>query len=158
MIGAERLVLFEAGGCRFGLRLEEVERVLPMLEVQPLPRAPRAVLGVINLHGEILPVLDLLRRLRRPTAAPRASDRLVIARSSRRRFALRVDAALGISEFEPSLTTAVDALLLGASGVSGVVATAEGVLLIHDSERFMSLNEERRLDQALARAGDAGAA
>lgn len=45
-----RLVVFSIEGQRYALPLNDVERVLPMVAVSPLPQAPAVVLGVINLH------------------------------------------------------------------------------------------------------------
>src|SRR3989304_5552038 len=58
-----RLVLFALDGQRYGLPLARVERALPMVAVAPLPKAPAIALGVINLHGQVIPVLDVGRRL-----------------------------------------------------------------------------------------------
>ena len=58
------LVIFFLDDRRYGLRLDAVERVLPALDVTPLPKAPEIVLGLINLKGKIIPVLDVRRRFR----------------------------------------------------------------------------------------------
>jgi purine-binding chemotaxis protein CheW len=46
------------GDDRYGLDLLEVREVVPQPVLTPLPGAPRAVLGVINLRGDVVPVLD----------------------------------------------------------------------------------------------------
>lgn len=67
-----RLVVFGIEGQRYALRLGAVERVLPMATVSPLPKAPTVALGVINLHGQVVPVLNI--RSLPPVAAARLRD------------------------------------------------------------------------------------
>ena len=93
-----RLVAFVIDGNRYALSLFAVERVLPLIAVSPLPKAPAIALGVINLHGEIIPMLDVRRRFGFPPRDYGASAHLVIARTARRTVALPVDEALGVVE------------------------------------------------------------
>jgi chemotaxis signal transduction protein len=76
---------------RFGLPLAAVERVMPMAQVLPLPQSHQDLIGVLNLHGEILPVIDPRPRLGLPTPAMHADQRLVLV-SGAERFLLWVDA------------------------------------------------------------------
>ena len=63
---------------RYGLPLERVEQVLPMVWVTPLPEAPEIVIGVINVHGSVLPVLDIRKRFDLPTRAWGLTTKLVV--------------------------------------------------------------------------------
>lgn len=83
-----QLVVFRLDGQRYALSLPVVERVLPMAAVSPLPKAPAIALGVINLHGQILPVLDIRRRFGLPPGEYGLSAHLVVARTTRRWLAL----------------------------------------------------------------------
>jgi len=90
---------FELDGNVFALPNHCVERVLSATRVTPLPFAPPAVEGVASISGDVLPVLALRlllspERSRRTSTAP---DFVVILVEGRR-FALRVDRVLFISE------------------------------------------------------------
>jgi chemotaxis signal transduction protein len=76
---------------RFGLPLAAVERVMPMALVLPLPQSHEDLIGVLNLRGEILPVINPRPRLGLPTPALHADQRLVLL-SGTDRFLLWVDA------------------------------------------------------------------
>ncbi|TME40602.1 MAG: hypothetical protein E6I75_04285 [Chloroflexi bacterium] len=75
------VLLVRLGERQYGLPLAIVERVLPMAAVLQLPDSDEGLLGVLNLHGEILPVMDPHQRLglARPVLA--AEQRLVLLRS-----------------------------------------------------------------------------
>ncbi len=61
-----QVVAFLIEGQQYGLSLPAVERVLPMVAVAPLPQAPAVALGVINIHGQVVPALDIRRRFGLP--------------------------------------------------------------------------------------------
>jgi chemotaxis signal transduction protein len=84
-----------------GLPLASVERVLPMAHVLSLPDPSQGLIGMLNLHGEVLPVIDPRPRLGVPTPSVTAEQRLVLVRGVGR-FLLWVDA---IDEVIPASDT-----------------------------------------------------
>jgi purine-binding chemotaxis protein CheW len=86
------VLAFVLAGEEYGvdiLRLREIIRTRPVTEV---PRAPPFVLGVIGVRGEVLPVLDLRRRLK--LRAPRAegpANRVLVVKKGDEAFGLVVD-------------------------------------------------------------------
>jgi len=144
-----RLVAFSLDGQRYALPLPVIERVLRMVEVSPLPKAPAVVLGVINFHGQVIPVLDLQRRFGRPSNNHGPASSLLVARTSRRTMALPVNEVVGVKEVAAETVTLPDAVFPGIGLVAGIVALSDGVLFIHDLETFLSLDEEQRLTEAL---------
>lgn len=146
---ALRLVIFSIDGQRYALPLSAAERVLPMVAVSPLPQAPAVALGVVNLHGKVVPVLDFRRRLCLPPRDYGLTAHLLLARTSRRTLIVLVDEVLGVQEVAAEAVTPPDAVLPGINHVAGIVALADGVLFIHDLDAFLSLDEERQLTEAL---------
>jgi purine-binding chemotaxis protein CheW len=146
-----RVVGFSLDRQRYGVGLASVERVLPMVAVSPLPGAPDAVLGAINLHGEVVPVLDIRRRLGFDGRDYGPAARLLVARTARRTVALPVDDVHGIMEIPAETVAPPETVLPGIGHVSGIGALADGLLLIHDLDTFLSIDEERQLDKSLAK-------
>jgi purine-binding chemotaxis protein CheW len=147
MGGMLGLLAFTVAGRRLALDLAVVDRVVPMVAVTPLAGAPPGVLGAIDVAGEIVPVLDVRRRLDLPPRAPHPEDRLVLARTPRRPVAVPADEVLGVRE--PVAPPAADEL------VRGVVGLPDGLLLIADLDTFLTEDEDRRLAPVLAEAGNA---
>ena len=146
---ALQVVVFVLDGQRYAFPLATVQQVLPMVAPAPLPEAPPIALGVINLHGLIVPMLDLRRRLGLPPREYGPADRLVVARSSRRLLAIPVDEALGVMEVATGSVIPPEAILPGIGRVAGVAPLADGLLFIHDLDSFLSLDEEQGLTAAL---------
>jgi purine-binding chemotaxis protein CheW len=144
-----RVVAFALDGDRYGLPLDAVERVLPMVAVSPLPGAPEAVLGAINVHGVVVPVLDIRRRLGLPAGDLGPSARLLVARAGLRTVALPADDIAGVVDVREDSIVPPESVLSGIEHVAGVAVLVDGLLLIHDPETFFSLDEERQLAEAL---------
>ncbi|MHB1842338.1 MAG: chemotaxis protein CheW [Sulfobacillus sp.] len=139
---------------RYGLALERVEQVLPMVWVAPLPEAPEIVIGVINVRGSALPVLDIRKRLGLPTRAWDLTAKLVVVQLQHGRIAVPVDEVVGVRDQSRADMDAVLPLPLPQSGdrrIPGIVGLADGLLFLCDLEAFLSLDEQHQLTAALDR-------
>ena len=61
--GLMQLVGFGVGRERFGVDILAVQEIIRSTDVTPVPNSPSFVEGVINLRGDIIPVIDLRKRL-----------------------------------------------------------------------------------------------
>lgn len=150
MMPSLQLVPFLLDDCRYALHLDVVDRIIPAVELTPIPKAPEVVLGLINIRGKIIPVLNIRRRFRLPDRETELTDHFIIADTSKRTVALPADSVSGVIQiFEGEITEATD-ILPSLDYVEGVVKLKDGLLLIHDLENFLSLEEETTLDEALS--------
>jgi purine-binding chemotaxis protein CheW len=76
------MLLIRLGERQFGLPLDTVERIMPMAHVLSLPDTGDGLLGMLNIHGQVLPVIDPHLRLGLPTPKLAAEQRLVLLRAS----------------------------------------------------------------------------
>lgn len=149
----ESFVVFYLDELRMALALPTVERVVRAVYFNPLPDAPQIVLGVVNVQGRVIPVVNMRKRFRLPDRETALTDWLVIAQTTRRPVALAVDSVAGVVEYPgPALIGAGD-ILPGLEYVTGVAKLDDGLIFIHDLDRFLSLDEEEMLNRALTTAG-----
>lgn len=144
-----RLILLTVDGQTYALHLEAVERVLRMAEVTPLPGAPDVVEGVINIRGEVVPVVSIRRRLGLGQRAVGTADSLVVAHARARRLAIIAESVVGVVERAADAVVSAGDLAQGIQHIEGVLKTSDGLVLIHDLNRFFSPEEEHSLDLAL---------
>jgi purine-binding chemotaxis protein CheW len=149
LLNPNQLVVFTLDNYQYAVQLAAVERAVRLVEITPLPKAPEIVIGVINMHGRIVPVLDMRKRFRLPEREPRLSDQLLIAATMRLTVALLVDEVCGT--FERSDLEAIDPgkIVPGMEYVTGVIKLPDGMLFIHNLDEFLSLDEEQSLQAAL---------
>jgi purine-binding chemotaxis protein CheW len=127
-------VRVQVAGEQYALAVEHVAEVVELGTVTPVSGAPLSVLGLCNLRGEIVSVVDLasvlgLKRDEDPT-------RLLVATDRGRRAGLAIDAVIDVAPLPESLpehglgcvsaTVVVDGTLLGVLGVGALLDLAAG--------------------------------
>jgi len=144
-----RLVSFNLDDQKYALFLSAVIRIIRVVEITRLPKAPEIVLGVINMHGLVIPVFDIRKRFRLPPRDTQLDDQMIVASTSKRTVALLVDSVNDVIDIPEEKIIAGKKILPGMEYVEGVVKTEDGMILIHDLETFLSLHEGKALDEAL---------
>jgi purine-binding chemotaxis protein CheW len=145
------LVGFTLDGHLYALYLACVERIVRVVEVTPLPKAPEIVLGVVSVQGKIVPILDVRKRFSLREREIDLSDHMVVAHTARRRVALVVDSVTGIVDRSPEEIMEAEKIAPGTEYLKGVAKLDDGLVLIHDLDRFLSLDEENRLEDVLTK-------
>lgn len=148
MSEAIQLVVFSLDELRYALHLFTVERIIASVAATSLPKAPDIVLGVINVHGNILPLLNLRKRFNLPEKEMDLSDQIIIAHISRRTVALVVDEVLSVIDISPQEMITAEEIVPGMEYIEGVTKLKDGMILIHDLDKFLSLEEEEMLEKA----------
>jgi purine-binding chemotaxis protein CheW len=150
MDGQDKLLIFSLSELRCALDITEVERVIRAVEITPVPKAPPIVRGVINIAGRVIPVLNIRKRFGLPDRALSLSDSFIIADTSRRSIVLIADGVSGVIEYSKEAVVKPGDIVPRLDYVEGVVKLDDGMVLIHDLDMFLSLEEEQLLDQALS--------
>ena len=147
---SEQLLIFALGDQRYALSLLAVDRVVRVVAITPLSESPHFVLGVINVQSAMIPVIDVRKRLGLPQRDIVLTDQLVIAHTGQRPVALLVDTVTEVVECADQNQVASERILPGLERVKGVAKLRDGLILIFDLERFLSLEEAETLNKAIA--------
>jgi purine-binding chemotaxis protein CheW len=134
---------------RVALPLAVVDEVIGAVEITPLPKAPAIVLGVINRRGRVVAVVNFRKRFGFAQRELQLSDRMILARTSLRPVAIPVDRVDSVISIDRHSITDVDRITPRTEYVEGVAKLPGDLLLIHDLSRFLSLDEESELAEAL---------
>ena len=149
------LVVFSLDDQRYALALASVQRSIRVVAVTPLPETPPIVLGIIDLGGVVIPAIDVRKRFNHPPRDVRLSDHLVIATTGKRTVALLVDETNGVIEASPENFAPAGDILPGLGLVDGAMKLEDGLILIHNLERLLSLEEETAIDCAMSERDEA---
>lgn len=144
-------VVFRLAEDEFGLPIESVEEVLRLPDhVARLPKAPKFLEGVINLRGEVLPVVDQRRRFGLEADKSLAARRLVVVRTRDHRAGLIVDSVSEVmrtaeEDIAPAPALAGEQTPL----VRGVVnlAAAQRLVLLLDPAELLTQTEQDLLEK-----------
>jgi len=142
-------VVFSLDDQRYALPLENVDHVVQRVAISRLPQAPEVISGMINVHGHLIPVINLRRRFRLPERPARLTDQFLLVHTERRSLALCVDAVQSVLPLSSSRLHHADTLLPGLEYLKGILRLPdEGLVLVNDLDAFLSLDEEVQLDAA----------
>jgi purine-binding chemotaxis protein CheW len=137
VITADQYCTFWAGGVHFGVDVVDVQEVMRHQEMSPVPGAPAAVAGLLNLRGQIVTAIDLRRRLALPERGPDEQPMNVVLHSREEIVSLLVDDigdvidAAGIPVNHVP-TTLPDTL---RAAVRGVLTLPDSVVLVLDADQ-----------------------
>lgn len=130
-----------AGRCRFCLRLTDVERLLPLMLIQPVPNGPDYLAGIMNLRGEAVPVLDLARRIGMAVDARYSTDNpVILARAGGRQAGLVVDEVIGVKQVPRTAIRGEAMFRDGLPPVLGAVILPDGTALLLDTLRLLDID------------------
>jgi purine-binding chemotaxis protein CheW len=142
MVVAENLdgglvVVFTAGGAEYGLRIGQVQEIIRPLPISRVPNAPERIEGVINLRGNVVPVINLHKRLAMEAMAPSGRSRVIIVHTRELTAGIIVDSVkevldLPAEQIEPPLTDKSD-----AAHLSGIGKSAGRVIMLLDLENIL---------------------
>jgi purine-binding chemotaxis protein CheW len=110
VVGLRNVIVFTIGALRYALELRWVREVVSLGFVTNVPTAPPAIGGVCNLHGTILPVLDVGVLLDGVSGlAARQGDGALVVEVDGLVCALRVDQVDHVASLEAGDGTVIDA-------------------------------------------------
>jgi purine-binding chemotaxis protein CheW len=123
------VLIFSLDEHRYCLPARCVQEVVRAVQSQPVPNAPRGLEGIIDVHGTIVPVIDLRQRLGITPRKPMLSDHLIIMRREDQLIAIRVDRAIDVRKIEP-------AMVHNTAGAGyeneGFIRTQDGIVIVLD--------------------------
>ena len=127
-----RYVAFDVGGTRYCLPIAEVRQIVRHENLTEVPQAPGFVEGVINLRGEVIPVINMRERLRATGGEEPRKSRVIIVTVGDRLYGLHVDDVREIVDVpEDSLTTGgLDVLDPSSPYVRGIARVGEQLLIV----------------------------
>lgn len=148
-----QLVTFQLGEEQYGIDIMEVEGIVKVEEVRPIPNAPPYVEGIFNLRGEIIPVINLHRRFHIKHAILSEEDQLlsgfVIVNINGRHMAIMIDKVSRVVTINGAQIQPPPQVIsgIGAQYIRGVVSEDSHYLIILDIDRLFNLKELQQLER-----------
>lgn len=140
---------FELAAQQFAVPLEQVIRVVPMLLPTQLPGAPSTIAGVVSMHGQLLPVIDLAKVFGLPELRVNLWTPMLWLRTTARELLVPVASLHELSVVEPEKFVEGSHPNINSTLLSGVLTQVNGLVLIMDLEALLSPADEAQLQNAL---------
>lgn len=136
-------VTFRLDGETYGINVMQVQEVLRYTEIAPVPGAPAYVLGIINLRGNVVTVIDTRHRFGLPSAEVTDQTRIVIIEADSHVVGILVDAVAEVvylrqSEIETAPNVGNEE---SAKFIQGVCNKNNELLILVELEKMLSDSE-----------------
>lgn len=125
----------------YGVEILSIQEIKGYVPATPIPNSPAHVLGVMNLRGVIVPIIDLRRRFGLPPLATTKFSVVVVVVLRGRTVGLLVDSVSDVVSFPPTdIQDPPDISAQGATSlVRGIARAGEKLIIVLDAERVIGL-------------------
>ena len=148
MTDSIQVVSFKLGSEEYGVDIGQVQEINRMVAVTHVPRAPEFMEGVINLRGQLIPIIDLRARFGMERAEHSKSTRIVVTEIGTKRIGMVVDSVsevlrLPLEQIEeaPDMISGVD-----TEYIRGVGKLDERLIILLDLGKIVTGAEKRDLE------------
>ncbi|MEG0383628.1 chemotaxis protein [Solibacillus cecembensis] len=132
------IVEFEVANNKFGINVIKVKEIIQPIPVTFIPHVHPHVEGIIQLRGEVLPVVDMLKVLGIPSDNRSPQQKYIVAEFNKQRVVFHVDNVTQIHRISwDQIEKPSDMYQGGTSQVIGVIKRNEEMILLLDFERIM---------------------
>mgnify|MGYP003477527477 FL=1 len=132
------IVEFEVANNKFGINVIKVKEIIQPMNVTFIPHVHEHVEGIIQLRGEVLPVVDMLKVLGIPNAQRNPQQKYIVAEFNKQRVVFHVDNVTQIHRISwDQIEKPSDMYQGGMSQVIGVIKHKDEMILLLDFERIM---------------------
>lgn len=143
----KQFVIFQLEDELYGVDIHQVMRIEKMLPLTRVPNAPPFVIGVCNLRGSVIPIIDLKKRLALPSRHDE-NAKIIIVNVGKQIVGMTIDSSVDVSSIEsdeiepsPALVTGIDAQF-----ILGVAKISNRLLIILDMERVLTVDQLNVID------------
>ncbi len=139
----QQLISFTVGEEEYGLELLRVKEVIRMRRITWLPKAPSCVKGIINLRGDVIPIVDLRERFGLQAQEQTAVTRVIVVEVEGRLVGMVVDSASQVvripaDQFDPPPTVMGE---VSRDFITAVGKMGEKLIIMIDVDRVLSTEE-----------------
>jgi purine-binding chemotaxis protein CheW len=144
-----QLISFEVGEEEYGLEILGVKEVIRIREITRLPRAPSFVKGIINLRGDVIPIIDLRDRFGLEHQEYTAMTRVIVVDVEGRLVGMVVDAASQVMRIPADQIEQPPPIVGGLSAeyIKGIGKLDDRLVILLDIDRILSNEEKTELDR-----------
>jgi purine-binding chemotaxis protein CheW len=147
----KQLISFTVGAEEYGLELLRVKEVIRMRQITWLPKAPSCVKGIINLRGDVIPIIDLRERFGLASQEKSAMTRVIVVDVEGKSVGMVVDSASQVvrvpaDQFDPPPS------VMGAESrdfITAVGKLGEKLIIMIDIDRILSTEELSQIADSL---------
>ena len=158
-----QVVAFRLENAEYGIEIGQVREIINLSEITPLPQANQTIEGVINLRGEIIPIINLKKRLNLANDTYPSEARVIVVESEKQLLGLKVDEAVEVLHLNKEAVQTLGDIFPQAEKrnlIVGVGKLEDRLIVLLDLARVLDHQEiqeiQKDIEEAQAQAVGAG--
>lgn len=151
-LGEMQLVVFDLASEFYGVEIAAVREIIRMQSITPVPGAPPFVEGIINLRGQVIPVLDLRKRLGLKVSEQTEDSRIVWVTINNHDLGVIVDAVTEVLRIPVSSIEPPSAMVSGLDSdyIKGIAKLENRLIILLDLNKVLSMSAGKALGERAA--------
>ncbi|MFH0974650.1 MAG: chemotaxis protein CheW [Spirochaetota bacterium] len=147
-VSSIQIVCFKIGKEEYGIDILKVQEILNLPKITLLPKAADFILGVIDLRGKILPIIDLSKRFGITSLNVSKITRAIIVKIKEKEVGLAIDSVSHVVRVESDEIELPPAIVKGISGryIVGIAKVNDEFVVILDIDQIFLANELNALE------------
>lgn len=142
-----QLVIFKLANETYGIDISKVQEIIRFQEITRVPRVPHFIEGVINLRGNVIPVIDLRKRFDFEKAERDNTTRIIVVEVSEYTVGMIVDAVLEVvrvneDSIEPPSNLIAD---IESDYLTGVCKLGDKLIILLNISKVLTFAEQKEL-------------
>jgi purine-binding chemotaxis protein CheW len=143
-----QLVVFKLENEEYGVDIMQVQEISPYQQPTKVPNSPSFVEGIVNLRGDITPVVSLKKKFNLAESEVTEMTRLIIINNGNRRTGFVVDDASEVISISDKNIEEAPPMIVGADRkyIQGVGKIDQRILIILNLHELLTAEEENQLE------------
>lgn len=137
------ILVFTVRNVRLGVPAVLLDHVIRMVAITPVHDPPRGIVGIINYHGDVLPVFSFRKYLSLEEKQPDIQDFLIIVKDERN-MAIIAETISGVYHLEDEVISP-EQLSPGMKGMSSIYRCEDGLLVISHPKNLVQIEDQERI-------------
>jgi purine-binding chemotaxis protein CheW len=145
-----QVVSFSVGSEFYGVHIEQVQEIIRMPEITHLPQTDDYIKGIINLRGNIIPIIDMRTRFNMKESDYSELTRVIVLNMNEKLVGIVVDSVSKVLELEEGAIEATPDIVNGLSKeyIEGVGKNDDSMIIILNADKVLTAEELNLLDNA----------
>ncbi|MDP9017542.1 MAG: chemotaxis protein CheW [Candidatus Eremiobacteraeota bacterium] len=143
-----QVVSFHLGNEEYGVDISQVQEIIRMVDITHVPRAPHFMEGVINLRGQLIPIIDLRTRFGMSRAEHTKNTRIVVTEIAGKRVGIIVDSVSEVLNLPVENVEEAPEMIagVGTEYISGVGKMGDRLIILLELQKVISTQEKQELE------------
>ena len=146
----EQYVNFRVGSEQYGIDIQNVQEVIRIPSITKIPQTLKFIRGIINLRGNIIPVIDMRERFNQESLDYKETTRVIVIRLKSKLYGLIVDTVSQVVTLDNKEIAEPPEIIAGISKeyISGLGKNDDTMIIILNSDKILSDEELRRIRES----------